>query len=134
MTKRVIDTEGGEGYLAHLLGVEPAIPLPVTGVINYHLDKVEIFGRVEDAHDWSGNVQRTVVTGFPEGKTKIRQDTRMDGNTSDRRTSVILHFTSENGPENDFVLAISQHKGTEYIDFVYEQDYAKRSAPWRDKE
>lgn len=85
---------------------------------NCHLYAVEMFNRLEDAEEGT----RTMVRG-----RFITQDGDMTRNKSSRRTSVVLHFISEEReePDDKFVMVVFQHKGSEFIQFKSLADYMR---------
>jgi hypothetical protein len=82
---------------------------PKCGFDHTHLESVEYFGRHED--DEIGTHATMNING-------CKVDDCLDGNPSDRRDGLILHFTCEDGCEFDIL--IFQHKGGTYFHFKNE--------------
>jgi len=79
---------------------------PKCGFDNTHLESVEYFGRHEDAEHGTH-----AKMDFDE----CQVDDCLDGNPSDRRDGLILHFSCEDGCEFDTL--IFQHKGLTFFKF-----------------
>ena len=82
---------------------------PKCGFDHTHLESVEYFGRHEDAD--RGTHAKMNFDG-------CEVDEFLDGNPSDRRDGLILHFSCEGGCEFDIL--IFQHKGGTYFHFKNE--------------
>ena len=83
-----------------------------------HFSYLEVFERHED--DKKG----TCVRVNADGSTLTNANMR--GNLSLRRTSVVLHFEAEQGLDCDRVVALIQHKGKTYVNFMSETEYQNK--------
>ena len=83
-----------------------------------HFSYLEVFTRHQD--DDKGTCVRVNANG------STMTDSDMRGNLSSRRTSVVLHFEAEQGLDCDRVVALVQHKGKTYVNFMSEEEYQNK--------
>ena len=90
-----------------------SLACPACGGTNLHHDGIRYFTRGEDCDD----VQIVSVGGYEEDVSVSRRPNHGSGNPSGRRTGMVIQFYCETCPVLSS-LAIYQHKGTTYVEWV----------------